>query len=724
MAKTATKPADRAAELRELVDHHLYRYHVLDDPEISDAEYDRLFDELVALEEANPELVTPDSPTQRVGAPPSEKFQKVQHPTPMGSLEKVTTDEALQKWHEDVCKRLGTSDVAYVTEPKIDGLSINLIYEDGVFVRGATRGDGYRGEDVTPNLRTIKAISMRLQLSDGETPPPVLEVRGEVYLPLSGFNALNERLVAEGKKPTPNPRNAAAGSLRQKDSSITAQRPLSIWIHGLGVRDGLPVDGHWDALQWLREHGFRTNPYAERHETVASVAAACRDWEKRRIELDYEIDGIVIKVDSFDQQRRLGALHERPRWARAYKWAPMTARTRLNKIHIRVGRTGALNPWAQLEPVEVGGVTVSQATLHNEEDINRKDIREGDNVIVQRAGDVIPQVVGPVLPHAKGTKPFKMPVKCPLCGATVVKPEGEAMHRCPNRECPSRGLESLINWVQAAADIEGVGEQSVRRLWELGLVRSLPDLYRLTKEQLLEVEGYGEISATNAIESIEASKEIPFNRVLFGLNIPDVGWVTAVNLARHFENVDRLMIASQEEIQEAEGIGPDRAESIAEWFSDDANRELVGELRSLGLRFEIGDELKPVEGPLTGKTYVITGTLEAFSRDQAAAELEAKGAKVLNAVSGKTAGLVGGQKRRPDGRVGPGGLEQRAERAGREPIELGETRAVDDPDPGRRHARLGEGLHDDRSARRARAALQLDRSELLQQHLCREVVTL
>ena len=636
--------AKRAAELRDLLDYHLYRYHVLDEPEISDAEYDRLYDELVALEEAEPDMITPDSPTQRVGAPPSDRFQKVEHPTPMGSLEKVTTDEGLEKWHQDVMKRLGTEDVVYVTEPKIDGLSINLIYENGAFLRGATRGDGRRGEDVTPNLRTIRAISTRMQLRDGEQPPPLLEVRGEVYLPLSGFNELNERLVAEGKKPTPNPRNAAAGSLRQKDSSITAQRPLSIWVHGLGHRDGLPAEGHWDALTWLREHGFRTNPFAERHESVAEVAEAARRWEKQRIELDYEIDGLVIKVDSFDQQRRLGALHERPRWARAYKWAPMTAQTRLNKIHIRVGRTGALNPWAQLEPVEVGGVTVSQATLHNEEDINRKQIREGDTVVVQRAGDVIPQVVGPVLPHQPGTKQFKMPKNCPLCGAEIVKPEGEAMHRCPNRACPSRGLESLINWVQAAADIEGVGEQSVRRLWDLGLVRSLPELYRLTKEQLMELEGYGEISATNAIQSIEASKQVAFHRVLFGLNIPDVGWVTAQNLARHFENVDRLKGATQEDIIEVEGIGPERAEAIAEWFSDEANRQLVEELRSLGLRFEIGDELRPREGPLTGSTYVITGTLEAFTRDQAAAELEALGAKVVNSVSGKTTGLIVGEE--------------------------------------------------------------------------------
>src|SRR5438876_8799232 len=645
MASSRTKsPKKRAAELREVLDYHLYRYHVLDDPEITDAEYDALYDELVRLEEAHPELLTSDSPTQRVGAPPSDKFQKVEHPSPMGSLEKVTTAEALEKWHQDVCKRLGTSDVAYVTEPKIDGLSINLIYEQGAFVRGATRGDGYRGEDVTPNLKTIKAISMRMQLAARETPPPLLEVRGEVYLPLSGFNALNERLIAEGKKPTPNPRNAAAGSLRQKDSTITAERPLSIWIHGLGVRDGLPVEGHWDALQWLREHGFRTNPFAERHESVASVAEACRVWETRRIELDYEIDGIVIKVDSFDQQRRLGALHERPRWARAYKWAPMTATTRLNKILIRVGRTGALNPWAMLEPVEVGGVTVSRATLHNEEDINRKDIREGDEVVVQRAGDVIPQIVGPAGAHRPGTKRFRMPKNCPLCGPEIVKPEGEVMHRCPNRDCPSRGRETLINWVQGPSGMESVGEQTVRLLWETVLVRSLPDLYRLTKEQLLELDGFGEISATHAIDEIQRSKQVPFSRVLLGLNISKIGWVLAQNLARHFGSVDRLMTATQEEVEQVEGYGADRAEIVVEWFADEQNRALVQELRELGLRFEAGEEDRPKEGPLTGNTYVITGTLERFSRDEAKSRLEALGAKVTDSVSAKTTGLVVGEE--------------------------------------------------------------------------------
>jgi DNA ligase (NAD+) len=642
MAAPALKDVQaRLDELREQVNLHLYRYHVLDDPEISDAEYDRLFDELTALEEEYPDLITPDSPTQRVGAPPSERFQKVRHLSPMGSLEKVANDDALFKWAEDVRKRLDSDDpVAYVIEPKIDGLAINLTYEDGALIRGATRGDGYEGEDVTVNLRTIPSIPLRMQ---GDDAPGVLEVRGEVYMPLSGFRELNERIAELGQKLAPNPRNAAAGSLRQKDSSITASRPLAVWVYGIGVADGLRFETQWETLEWLRERGFRTNPFAERLESIEDVAKACRDWELRRTELDYEIDGIVIKVDSLEQQAILGALHQRPRFARAFKWAPMTAQTKLLKIAIRVGRTGALNPWAMLEPVQVGGVTVSRATLHNEEDINRKDIREGDRVIVQRAGDVIPQIVGPAGPHAKGTKPFRMPKKCPLCGADVVKPEGEAMHRCPNRACPSRGLETLINWVQGPADIDGVGEQLMRRLWELGLVRSLPDLYRLTKEQLLELDGFQEKSASNAISAIEGSKQTPFSRVLLGLNIPDVGWVTAQNVARHFGSVDGLAEASPEEISEVEGIGPERAEAIAEWFSDKENRKLVEELKGLGLRFEAGPEERPVEGPLTGNTYVITGTLEGFSREEARKALEAKGAKVSDSVSKKTTGVIAGE---------------------------------------------------------------------------------
>jgi DNA ligase (NAD+) len=634
----------RVAELREQVDHHMYRYHVLDDPEVSDADFDRLFDELKALEEEHPDLVTPDSPTQRVGATPSDKFRKVDHLTPMGSLEKVTTGEALEKWADDVRKRLDSDEpVAYVTEPKIDGSAVSLVYENGEFLRGATRGDGLRGEDVTTNLRTIKAIPLRMRSLDGERPPGTLEVRGEIYFPISAFNRLNERLVQEGKKTAPNPRNAAAGSLRQLNPQITAERDLSIWVYGIGRADGTSLDSQWAILEWLRGRGFRTNPHAKRHESLEDVARECADWERKRIELDYEIDGIVIKVDSLDQQQRLGALHGRPRWARAFKWAPMTAQTKLLKIHVRVGRTGALNPWAQLEPVEVGGVTVSQATLHNEEDINRKDIREGDTVIVQRAGDVIPQVVGPVMPHAKGTKRFRMPKKCPLCGVDIVKPEGEVMHRCPNNDCPSRGLESLNNWVMGAADIEGVGEQFVRRLWDLGLLRSIPDLYRITKEQLAELDGYADISAQNAVDAIAASKDIAFARVLAGLNIPDVGWVTAQNLARHFVSIDRLLSAAQEDIEEVDGIGPDRAESIATWFADERNRALVEELRELGIRLELKPDERPVEGPLTGNVYVITGTLERRSREEAKAALEAQGAKVTDSVSKKTTGVVVGE---------------------------------------------------------------------------------
>ena len=651
----SSEVAERVGELRRIVEHHNYRYHVLDDPEIPDSAFDALFDELKGLEDEHPELVTPDSPTQRVGGAPAVGFTKVEHLLPMGSLEKVTTGEALEKWAVDVRKRLGTEEpVAYVVEPKIDGSAISLLYEEGSFVRGATRGDGTRGEDVTQNLRTVEAVPLRIR-SEG-APPPLLEVRGEIYFPLSGFARFNEAQVAAGKKPAPNPRNAAAGSLRQLDSRITAERPLSLWVYGFGAREGEFPDTQWEMLAWLREHGFRTNPLSERVETIEEVAAACAAWEARRADLDYEIDGVVIKVDDLDQQRRLGALHGRPRWARAYKWAPSTAITKLNKIHIRVGRTGALNPWAELEPVHVGGVTVSNATLHNEEDINRKDIREGDLVIVQRAGDVIPQVVGPAGEHAKGTKPFRMPSHCPLCGVEVVKPEGEVMHRCPNRACPSRGLETLIHWVSAAMDIEGVGEQFVRRLWDEGLLRSMPDLYRLTTDQLARLDGYGEVSAARAVSSIEASKSQPFSRVLFGLNIPKIGWVLARNLARHFGSVDALIGASQEELERTEGIGPDRAELVAEWFAEDENVALVRELESLGLTMTAGDAERPVEGPLSGRQFVITGTLDGFTRDEAKSALEALGARVSDSVSKKTAGVVVGEN--------PGSKVAKAQKAG------------------------------------------------------------
>ena len=654
MPSKTTSPAKRAGDLRKLIDHHLYRYHVLDDPEIDDSAYDALYDELQSIEADHPEVVTPDSPTQRVGAPPAAGFTKVAHLSAMGSLEKVTTREALDKWADDTRKRLGTDEpVSYVLEPKIDGSAVSLVYEDGALVRGATRGDGERGEDVTMNLRTIDAIPLRMR---GASPPSRVEVRGEIFFPLDGFDRFNEAQIAAGRKPAPNARNAAAGSLRQLNPAVTAERPLSIFVYGIGILEGDELGTQWETLEWLRERGFRTNPSAERVGSIEEVAEACAAWESRRARLGYEIDGIVVKVDSFDQQRRLGSLHGRPRFARAFKWAPTSAVTRLLEIHVRVGRTGVLNPLAELEPVHVGGVTVSSATLHNEDDIRRKDIRVGDLVIVQRAGDVIPQVVGPAGEHEPGTKPWRMPKRCPLCKAEVVRPEGEVMHRCPNRACPSRGLETLYHWVGAALDIENVGGSTIKKLWDEGIVRSLPDLYRLSAERLTEVDGYAEISAGRAYESIQRSKEQPFSRVLFGLNIPKVGWVIARNLALHFRTIDALADATLEQLEEVEGIGPDRAELIAEWFADPDNRALVAELRELGLQLSLAADERPPEGRLTGSQYVITGTLEAWTREEAKAALEALGAKVTDSVSKKTTGVVVGES--------PGSKAQKAEKLG------------------------------------------------------------
>jgi DNA ligase (NAD+) len=649
------KPTRAEVEaLRRDIDHHNYRYYVLDDPEISDTEYDELLRRLEQIEQAYPELRTADSPTQRVGAPPAAGFTKLAHLSPMGSLEKVTTREALEKWADDVRKRLGTDEpVAYVLEPKIDGSAVSLVYEGGVLVRGATRGDGERGEEVTANLRTIEAIPLRML---GDAPPTRVEVRGEIFFPLDGFARFNEAQLAAGRKPAPNARNAAAGSLRQLNPAVTAERPLSIFVYGIGVLEGDDLASQSEALEWLRARGFRTNPNAERLESITEVAVACAAWEERRGSLGYEIDGIVIKVDSFDQQRRIGSLHGRPRFARAYKWAPTSAVTRLTKIHVRVGRTGVLNPLAELEPVHVGGVTVTNATLHNEDDIRRKDIREGDLVIVQRAGDVIPQVVGPAGEHEPGTKPWRMPKRCPLCRAEIVRPGGEVMHRCPNRACPSRGLETLYHWVGAALDIENVGGSTIKKLWDDGIVRSLPDLYRLTAERLAEVEGYAEISAARAFESIQRSKEQPFSRVLLGLNVPKVGWVIARGLALHFRTVDALADATLEQLEEVEGIGPERAELIAEWFADPENRALVDELRELGLQLALADDERPPEGRLTGSQYVITGTLEGWTREEAKAALESLGAKVGDAVSKKTSGVVVGES--------PGSKAQKAEKLG------------------------------------------------------------
>jgi DNA ligase (NAD+) len=640
----------RAAELRRLIDDANHRYHVLDTPTVSDGEYDDMMRELQALEAAHPALVTPDSPTQRVGATPSTQFAEVEHPRPMLSLANARTDEEYEAWVERVRRLLDGEPFQLVTEPKIDGLAISLIYERGVFVRGATRGNGVVGEDVTANLRTVRAIPLGLP-ADGGPPPDVVEVRGEVYLPLEGFARVNEEQVAAGANPFMNPRNSAAGSLRQKDPAVTARRPLSLWAYAIGHSEGLELESHWDALAWLRAHRFPVSPEVRLHDDPAEALAACHGWEKRRAELPFDVDGAVVKVSSFDQQRRLGAVGRDPRWAIAFKFPPTTALTTLLRVGLNVGRTGALNPYAVLEPVNISGVTVSMATLHNEDDIRRKDIREGDRVIVQRAGDVIPQVVGPA-PDQPGTRgePWSMPERCPVCDWPVVRAEGEAKHYCSNRACPSRGYEGLRHFVsRGAMDIDGVGEKLVRKLMEVGLVARPQDFYRLGVDDLLALEGFQQRSAENVIAAIEASKHQPFGRVLFALGITHVGSVTAEALAGGFGSIAALRDATPEQIAEVEGVGPVIAEQVAGWFLDPDHAEAVDALAAAGLRMQGPKRTQAPAGPLAGKTFVVTGTLDGFSREEIAEHLASLGAKVTNTVSASTdyllAGAGGGSKR-------------------------------------------------------------------------------
>ncbi len=641
---------DRAAELRRLISDANHRYHVLDSPTLSDGEYDDMMRELQALEAEHPELVTADSPTQRVGDIASSQFAEVEHPRPMLSLANARTDDEYRAWVERVRKLLDGEPFQLVTEPKIDGLAISLIYEHGVFVRGATRGNGVVGEDVTANLRTIRAIPLGLPAGDG-APPAVVEVRGEVYLPLQGFARVNEEQVAAGAKPFMNPRNSAAGSLRQKDPAVTARRPLSLWAYAVGHSEGLELESHWDALTWLREHRFPVSPDVRLHDDPDEALAVCHEWERRRAELAFDVDGAVVKVSSFDQQRRLGAVGRDPRWAIAFKFPPTTAMTTLLRIGLNVGRTGAMNPYAVLEPVNISGVTVGMATLHNEDDIRRKDIREGDRVIVQRAGDVIPQVVGPApeQPGKRGPE-WSMPEKCPVCGHPVVRAEGEARHYCSNRACPSRGYEGLRHFVsRGAMDIDGVGEKLVRRLMEVGLVAQPQDYYRLSADDLLALEGFQERSASNAIAAIEASKRQPFGRVLFALGIPHVGSVTAQALADGFGSMAELREAAPETIAEVEGVGPVIAEQVAGWFLDPEHAAIVDALAAAGLQMEGPRRAQAPAGPLAGKTFVVTGTLDGFSRDAIAEHLAGLGAKVTNTVSSNTdyllAGAGGGSKR-------------------------------------------------------------------------------
>ena len=642
---SATDVSTRADELRRQLEYHGHRYYVLDDPEISDPDYDALLNELRDIEAEHPELRTPDSPTQRIGGQPLDKFEEVPHLQPMLSLANARNEEELAAWvvrSERYLARQGVEmgDVRFVTEPKIDGLAISLVYEDGVLVRGATRGNGEVGEDVTQNLRTIGAIPLRV-----EDAPPLLEVRGEIYLPLAAFARLNEQRAAAGEPTFMNPRNSAAGSIRQLDPALAASRPLSMWTYGIGEVDGLEFDTHHEWLEWLRDRGFRVNSDVEVHDTVDEVVAACNAWQERRDRLDFEIDGVVVKVDDLDLQRQLGVVGREPRGAIAWKFPPTTATTKLNKVSWNVGRTGHMVPFAELEPVQVSGVIVKLATLHNEEDLHRKDVREGDEVIVMRAGDVIPQVVSPTSKAQKAKKrgpPPSPPHHCPMCNTPTIKPEGSVWTICPNRAgCPGQVFQAVKHFV-GAMDIDGLGEENVRRFLSENLIADAADLYSLTTDQLSELEGFGEVSANNLVHSIDASKEQPFERVLYGLGIPGVGYVNARNLARHLRSMDALMKATEDQLVEVEGIGPVMARTIEETLAEDRTRELVRRFKEYGLRMKEEGPEAPAEGPLVGKTLVLTGTLPNLSREDATERIEAAGGKVTGSVSKKTDYVVAG----------------------------------------------------------------------------------
>jgi DNA ligase (NAD+) len=555
---------------------------------------------------------------------------------------------------------MGAREVALVVEPKIDGLAISLTYEDGVLVQGATRGDGVAGEDVTANLRTLRSIPPRLRLEEGEAPPPVVEVRGEVYLPLAAFARFNESRAAEGLSTFANPRNSAAGSLRQLDPRLTAKRPLTIWCYAIGYSEGLELATQSGTLEWLRAHGFRVNPDVSVHDSLEGAQAACAAWEERRGSVDYDIDGAVVKIDDLDVQERLGAVGRAPRWAIAYKFAPTTAVTTLRGIGVNVGRTGALVPYAELEPVQVAGVTVKLATLHNQEDIARKDLRVGDRVIVQRAGDVIPQVVAPLPQERTGDEvEFRMPERCPACLTPVVQPPGEVQMRCPNRSCPAQIQQSLEHFAsRGAMDIEGLGEKTVRRFYAEGLIGNVADIYDLHRheERLIALPGFKETSVRNLLGAIERSKDRPWPRVIFALGIRHVGEVTAEAIAAVTPSLDALLAAGEEELAAAEGVGPTIAASIVEYLASAANRETLERLRAAGVTVE-GEAPARIEGgPLEGRTVVVTGGLDAFSRDEAKRAIVAAGGKATGSVSRTTSFVVAGRD--------PGGKLAKAEGLG------------------------------------------------------------
>jgi DNA ligase (NAD+) len=633
----------KAEELRSEIHIHDYLYYVKNQPSLSDAEYDELMRRLRAIEEDYPELITPDSPTQRVGERVAEGFGVVEHREPMLSLANAFKWGDLEAWYNRAARLAGSANFRYVCEPKIDGLAVALVYENGRFVQGATRGDGLRGENITENLKTIRSIPMQARGNF----PPQFEVRGEVYMPKAAFERLNNERAERGDPLFANPRNAAAGGIRQLDPKESAKRRLDIWIYQLGWADG--PDGragdvpnsHWDTLHWLGEMGFRINPEIRRFDGLHNVQAFYKEWEERRHTLDYEIDGMVVKIDDKSHWDELGYVGREPRWAIAYKFPPIQATTKLLKIAVNVGRTGSLNPFAILEPVQVGGVIVKQATLHNEEDVRRKDIRAGDTVIVQRAGDVIPQVVGPVVSKRTGKeKKYRLPKRCPVCKTDVVRPEGEAMAYCPNMSCPAQ----IFRWIGHFAgvmDIEGLGEQWVWTLLDRGLISDPGDIYSLTEEKLVELDRMGPVLAAKIVKNIEASKQRNLSTLLFALGIRHVGGEIATVLADQFGTLDAIASASVEEVEAVEGIGKKIAESVIAYFRDPQKQAIIEKLRSASVNFE-QRRARRVEGPLTGLTFVFTGTLSSMPRGKAEALAASMGAEAVSSVTRKVTYVVAG----------------------------------------------------------------------------------
>jgi DNA ligase (NAD+) len=639
---TDTGIRERVERLRRELHRHSHLYYVLDQPEISDAEYDRSMAELKGLEEQYPELVTPDSPTQRVGAAPAEGFAEVEHPVPLLSLANAFSDEELEAWHKRATNMLDGATFDMVCELKIDGLAVALTYENGVLVRGATRGNGLIGEDVTLNLRTIRSIP----LSVPKEAPRRFEVRGEVYFPRSLFARLNEDRVAEGQPPFANPRNSAAGSLRQLDPRITARRPLDIFVYNLGYAEGVSTpNNHWDTLEYLKSLGFKVNPQNALCHGLEEVEEYYHRWRERREEMAYDADGVVVKVNPLDFQRHLGVVGREPRWAVAYKFPAIQAVTRLLDIGINVGRTGSLNPYAVLEPVNVGGAVVKLSTLHNEDDIRRKDLRIGDWVVVERAGEVIPQVIAPVVSRRTGEeREFAMPEQCPVCDTGVVRTVREAMSRCPNAACPAQGYELLKHFVsRGGMDIEGIGEKLCLALMNAGLVKDVADVFYLSKEHLAGLERMAGKSATNIINAIENSKSRPLARVIFALGILHVGSEMAEVLASRFGSIARLSQATEEALLRIPAVGPRIAQSIVSYFQSQDNLEVIEKLRRAGVPLEEESPQKERDLPLTGKRFVVTGRLDGFSRSQAEGRIKELGGSVGSSVSRKTDYLVTGE---------------------------------------------------------------------------------